>query len=70
MKFSWVLIFLSIIMCIVLIGVQVCRDYTIGLEIPEDHYLGEPLLTFHSLIDRGSVTLDVIANMKHMEPNL
>ncbi|NLK67665.1 MAG: hypothetical protein GX283_00655 [Clostridiaceae bacterium] len=60
MKFSWVLIFLSIIMCIVLIGVQVCRDYPIGLEIPEDPYLGEPLLTFHSLIDRGSVTLDVI----------
>ncbi|HZK27586.1 MAG TPA: hypothetical protein VFD00_08625 [Thermoclostridium sp.] len=60
MKFSWVLIFLSVVMCLVLIGVQVCRDYPIGFEIPEDPYLGEPLLAFHSLINRGSVTLDVI----------
>ncbi|NLM10273.1 MAG: hypothetical protein GX213_05770 [Clostridiaceae bacterium] len=65
MKFNWFLIAVSIIMCIILIGVQIIRVYpSLGVEIPEDPYQGEPLLPFRSLIKRGSITLDVIGQYK------
>lgn len=64
MKFGWFLIVISIIMCIILIGVQVFRIYPIGVEIPEDPYQGSPLLPYHTLINRGSITLDVIGEYK------
>jgi hypothetical protein len=60
MKMGSFFIFLSIIMCIVLAGVQVIRIYPIGAEIPEDPWRGEPLKAFQSLVVRGSVTLDVL----------
>ncbi len=60
MRMGWFFIFLSIIMCIVLIGVQVIRVYPIWIEIPKDPWQGEPLNSFQSLIVRGSVTLDVL----------
>lgn len=60
MKFSWFLIAISVIMCVILIGVQISRIYPVGVEIPEDPYQGKPLLPFQSLINRGSITLDVI----------
>ena len=60
MRMGWFFIFLSIIMCIVLLGVQVIRVYPIWTEIPKDPWQGEPLNSFQSLIVRGSVTLDVL----------
>lgn len=51
-------------MCIILIGVQIVRVYPLGVEIPEDPYQGKPLLPFQSLIERGSITLDVIGQYK------
>lgn len=53
-------IFLSIIMVILLIGVQISRIYPIWTEIPGDEYMGEPMAPFHSLVEKGSVTLDVL----------
>lgn len=64
MKISWLLITISIIMCIVLIGVQIFRVYPLGVEIPEDPYQCNPLLPFQSLIKRGSITLDVIGEYR------
>ncbi|MBP7176126.1 MAG: hypothetical protein KBA53_07930 [Thermoclostridium sp.] len=67
MRMGWFFIFLSVIMCIVLIGVQVIRIYPIWTEIPEDPWQGEPLNSFQSLIVRGSVTLDVLGQYKMHE---
>lgn len=53
-------IFLSVIMCIVLIGIQVSRIYPFWREIPEDPFMGEPLQAFRSLVKRGNVVLDVL----------
>ncbi len=64
MRKGWFFIFLSIIMCISLAGVQIARIYPVGMEIPEDPFSGMPLQTFHSLIERGSVILDVIGPYK------
>lgn len=64
---GWFFIFLSIIMCIALIGVQFLRAYPIGAEIPEDPWHGDPLKNFQSLIVRGSVTLDVLGQYKMHE---
>ena len=64
MKFNWVLITVSIIMCILLISVQVFRSYPLGVEIPGDPYRGSPLLPYQSLIKNGSITLDVIGQYK------
>lgn len=64
---GWFFIFLSIIMCIILIGVQIIRIYPIWIEIPEDPWQGEPLKSFQSLIVRGFVTLDVLGQYKMHE---
>jgi len=60
-------IFLSVIMCIVLIGVQVSRIYPFWREIPEDSFIGEPLQAYQSLVERGNVVLDVIGRYKSYE---
>lgn len=60
MKLGRLFIFLSIIMVILLIGVQISRIYPIWAEIPGDEYKGEPLGPFHSLVEKGHVTLDVL----------
>ncbi|AGC68501.1 hypothetical protein Cst_c15130 [Thermoclostridium stercorarium subsp. stercorarium DSM 8532] len=62
--FNWVLIFVSVIMVVILIGVQIVRIYPLGVEIPADPYQGQPLLPYQSLIKRGSITLDVIGQYK------
>jgi len=64
LKFNWVLIFISVIMLIILAGVQVARVYPLGVEIPDDPYEGRPLQPFQSLIKRGHVILDVIGEYK------
>jgi len=64
LKFNWVLIFISVIMLIILIGVQVARVYPLGVELPEDPYEGKLLMPFQSLIERGYITLDVIGQYK------
>ncbi len=64
---GWFFIFLSIIMCIVLIGVQIIRIFPIGARLPEDPWRGEPLKTFQSLVVRGSVTLDILGQYKMHE---
>ncbi len=60
MRMGSFFIFLSIVMCIILIGVQIIRVYPIWTEIPEDPWKGETLQPFQSLIVRGTVTLDAI----------
>lgn len=67
MRMGWFFIFLSIIMCIVLIGVQIIRIFPIGARLPEDPWRGEPLKTFQSLVVRGSVTLDILGQYKMHE---
>ncbi len=64
MRMGWFFIFLSIIMCIVLIGVQIIRIYPIGTKLPEDPWRGETLKSFQSLVVRGSVTLDILGQYK------
>jgi hypothetical protein len=60
MRMSGLFIFLSIIMIILLIGVQISRIYPIFAEIPGDEHKGEPMASFHSLVEKGNVTLDVL----------
>ncbi|NLG87757.1 MAG: hypothetical protein GX494_00845 [Clostridiaceae bacterium] len=52
-------IFISIIMLILLVWVQVSRVYPIWAKLPEDPYAGAPMEQFISLVERGSVTVDV-----------
>jgi len=56
---GWFFIFISIIMVIVLAGVQVSRVYPIWATLPEDPYAGVPMEQFISLVERGKVTVDV-----------
>lgn len=63
-RMGWFFIFLSIIMVLVLLGVQVIRNYPRLAEIPGDPYVGKPLESFQSLIERGEVLLDVIGKYK------
>jgi len=53
-------IFLSVVMCIFLLGIQISRIYPSWKEIPEDPFMGEPLKAYSSLVERGDVILDVI----------
>jgi hypothetical protein len=54
-------------MCIVLIGVQIIRIYPIWTELPEDPYQGAPLKLFQSLVERGTVTLDVLGQYRMLD---
>lgn len=67
MRIGWFFIFLSIMMCIILVGVQIIRIYPAGIEISEDPWQGEPLNNFQSFIVRGSVTLDVLGQYEMHE---
>lgn len=67
MRMGSFFIFLSIIMCMILIGVQILRVYPIWTEIPEDPWKGETLQPFQSLIVRGTVKLDVLGPYKMYE---
>ncbi len=60
MRMGGLFIFLSVIMFIVLIVVQVSRVYPIWLQIPDDPYRGIPMRSHHSLVEYGDVTVDVI----------
>jgi hypothetical protein len=64
MRMGWFFIFLSIVMVIVCIGVQICRVYPMWTEIPKDEYMGEPMTSFHSLVEKGNATLDIIGLYK------
>ncbi|NLV61880.1 MAG: hypothetical protein GXY12_00550 [Clostridiaceae bacterium] len=56
---GWFFIFISIIMVILLAGVQVSRVYPIWSKLPEDPYAGASMEQFISLVERGKVTVDV-----------
>lgn len=60
MRMGWFFIFLSIVMVMLLIGTQISRIYPIWVEIPGDDYKGETMSSFHSLVERGNVTLDIL----------
>ena len=59
-----VFLLIAIMMSAVVIGVQLSRVYPIGVAFPEDPYTGEPLKAFQSLVEYGSVTLDIIGPYK------
>lgn len=60
MKMGWFFIFISIILVILLAGVQISRVYPIWAKIPDDAYQGEQMSVFHTLVERGNVTIDVV----------
>lgn len=64
MKFSRILVFVAMLMCLALIGIQIIRIYPFGVEFPEDPYQGTALMPYQSLIKRGSITLDVLGQYK------
>lgn len=61
---GWFFIFLSVIMVILLITVQISHIYPIWPQIPEDAYKGEPMTDFHSLVEKGNATLDILGLYK------
>lgn len=64
MKFSRILVFVAMLMCLALTGIQIIRIYPFGVEFPEDPYQGTALMPYQSLIKRGSITLDVLGQYK------
>jgi len=58
LKMGRFFIFISIIMLILLAGVQVSRVYPVWAKLPEDPYAGAPMEQFVSLVERGIVTVD------------